>query len=414
MNNKPRTLESRESREKVKLRASELRVGMFVCELDRPWIETPFLFEGFEIRNQTDLDEVQRHCHYVYVDLSRTQMMPVNMDVRPPGSIWAPQSTPTFVSELRTARAAQQQTSSLVRSFVDDVKFGTSPDVQLARDSVASFVSSILRNPDAMIFMTQMRAKDEGIGAHAFNTCIYSIILGRLCGLKPLELQNLGTCGLLHDVGKIEIPETLLNKLEPLTEREFAIIRQHTTRGRDILMSGRKIYSGTVDVAYGHHEFLDGSGYPRGLQGDQLNMNCRIVAITEKYDALLAPRPYRAARSHLDAIGLLNRMAKRNQLDENLVSLFINFLGVYPPGSVVKLNTNEIAIVLQVNPQSRLRPNLIIIRDAAMKPVSYFVNLSENPVNTQGIPYKIKSVHGPHEFDLDLSKYRDVIMQSFG
>ena len=397
----------------MKLRSTELRIGMFVCELDRPWIETPFLFEGFEIKSQADLEEVQRHCHYVYVDFSRTQMMPVDMNVSPPGSLWPARSGPSFASELRTAQTAQKQTSNLVRSFVDDVKFGTSPDVQLAKDSEAGFVKSILRNPDAMIFMTQMRAKDEGIGQHAFNTCIYSIVLGRLCGFKPADLQNLGTCGLLHDVGKIEIPESLLNKVDPLTEREMAIIRQHTVRGRDILMSGRKIYSGTVDVAYGHHEFLDGSGYPRGLIGDQLNLNCRIVAITEKYDALMAIRPYRPARSHLDSIGLLNRMAKRNQLDENLVSLFVNYLGIYPPGSLIKLNTNDLAIVLHVNQQSRLKPNVMIIRDAEMRPVTQFVNLAENPVNPKGIPYKIKSVHGAHEFDLDLSKYREIIIQAF-
>lgn len=384
---------------------------MFVCELDRPWLETPFLFQGFELKSDEDILEVQRHCKFVYIDLLRTRVMHMKVDTLPPGS--KPEPKIPLGQEMKEADNARKQTSTLVRSFIDDIRFGNSIDVQLAKEAVSGCVASILRNPDAMMFMTQMREKDQVIGQHAFNSCIYAILLGRLAGLKAKELEDLGTCGLLHDVGKIALPQYLLKKEARLTQEEWDIIRQHTSKGRDILISGRNIFSGTVDVAYGHHENIDGSGYPRGLQGHQLNQSCKIVAIVEKYDAFTSDRPYRPAFCHLDAIGLLNKMAKQNQLDAELTSSFVTYLGIYPPGTIVELSTKEVGIVLEVNLQHRLRPQILVVRDPELNPVAHLVDMALKPTDDRGQPYKIRAVRKASDYDIDLSHYENAIMHAF-
>ncbi len=401
--------------EKVKLRVGDLRPGMYVCELDRPWLETPFMFQGFELKNDEDIATVALHCEIVYIDLLRTRMVEIAMDAAPPPRSYINQrGGKSFEREFETAQATREQTSGLVKSFIDEIRFGKSVDINLAKAAVSECVASIMRNPDAMMFMARMRGKDEGLSQHAFNGCIYSIMLGTQAGLDPKELENLGTCGLLHDVGKVSVPDKILNKPGRLDPEELVIARSHVVLGRDILMSGRNTFSGTVDAAYGHHEHLDGTGYPRGLEGHQLNLNCKIVAIVDRYDALVSARPFRPAYHHLDALRILNKMMMANHLDNALTSTFIAGLGVYPPGSVVELSNGEVAIVLQSNPKQRLRPQILVVRDSGLKPVEMLVDMALKDSDTQGRPYKIKAVHRPEDFGIDLEKYRGAILQSMG
>lgn len=401
--------------EKVKMPVHELRVGMYVCELDRPWLETPFLFQGFELKSESDIDTVMEYCDYVYVDVHKTRV-----DASPGGTRLTGaanrRSDPrqsAFTREIQAAGSSHKQASSLIKSFADDIKFGTSVDLQQAKGLVSDCVSSILRNPDAMMFMTQMRNKDEELSQHAFNSCIYSIILGREAGLAPNELENLGTCGLLHDMGMVSVPGDILNKKARLTEEEAMAVRMHARYGRDVLMSGRNVFSGTVDVAFGHHENIDGSGYPRGLTGSQLNLNCKIVGIVDRYNAITSERPYRPARNHLDAVNVLNRLAKEGRIDLELTRAFINYLGVYPPGTIVELSNGELGIVIESNPEQRLRPQLLIVRDPEGNPATSFVDMVLKTVDEQGRPYKIKQVHPAGAFGIDLNLYQVTMLRSF-
>lgn len=401
--------------EKVKLRVGDLRKGMFVCELDRPWLETPFLFQGFELKTDADIEEVGRHCEHVYIDLRRTRPVQADPPAAPPHPSSAASQSRTLKREIEVAENTRQQTSNLVKSFIDEVRFGRSVDVLLAQGAVSECVASILRNPEAMLFVTQMRDRDEMISQNAFNACAYSIMLGHSAGLDAKALENLGTCGLLHDIGKVSVPERILNKPGRLSPEELDIMRQHTTLGRDILMSGRNTFSGTVDAAYGHHENLDGSGYPRGLQGHQLNLACKVVSIVEKYEAIVSPRPFRPAYIHLDAFRLLNRMAGGNLIDRELTNAFVSCLGIYPPGTVVELSNGEIAIVLQSNQRQRLRPQILVVRDASgADQAGRLVDMALKDTDELGRPYKIKSVHRPIDLGIDLQKYRPAILQSMG
>lgn len=399
--------------EAVKLRASDLRQGMFICELDRPWEQTPFIFEGFEVESDQDIEAVKRYCEYVYIDLGRTQVVNVKIEDAPVASFADNKTHYSLEKEIASAEATKKETSSLVKGFLDELRFGNSLDLQLARSAVSQCVASVLRNPDALLLLTQMRRKNPYISEHAFNGCVYSILLGRLCGMDANQLEELGTCGLLHDIGNIEIPDHILNKSTALTEEEFSIVKQHTVYGRDILMSSRNIYPGAVDVAYGHHECPDGSGYPRGLKDHQINVNCKIVSIVDKYDAITRNAPYRHAQNHLDAVHILNLLAESNKIDKQLTATFVSFLGFYPPGTIVELSSGEVAIVLKTNPKQRLHPQVLVVRDTLGEPVQSMVDLASQANDNQGNPYKIKMVHIPGYLGIDIGQFQNVIIQAY-
>jgi len=399
--------------EKVKLKVGDLRKGMFVCELDKPWSETPFMFEGFEIETDADLEAIKKYCDFVHIDLGRTQVVRVKIDKVAESSFFPSKPARTLEQEMEAAEATKSETSNLVKSFHDEIRFGNSLDGGLAKYAVAQCVASILRNPDAMMFLTQMKEKSTQTSEHAFNVCVYSIILGRIIGMNAKELEDLGTCGLLHDIGNIEIPDHLLQKTQSLTAEEFDVIKRHTRYGRDILMSARNIFSGAVDVAYSHHECPDGSGYPRGLTAEQLNQNSKIVAVVDRYGAIIRNTAYRSAHNHLDAVNMLNGLADTGKIDKKLTSAFISYLGFYPPGTIVELSSGEVAVVLRSNIKQRLKPQVLVVRDEWRIPVERLVDLAEKPTDAKGRPYKIKMVHLPGYLGIDLSEYHDSLVNAY-
>ncbi|MDD5037495.1 MAG: DUF3391 domain-containing protein, partial [Methylococcaceae bacterium] len=208
--------------EMVKLRVRDLRKGMFVCEIDRPWSETPFRAEGFQVETDADIERIRRYCQFVYIDLGRTQAVRVKIEQGPTLGFIHEKKHTSLEKEILVAEAIETETSSLVKTFLHDLRFGQSVDVQLAKTAVSQCVASILRNPDAMMFMTRLEQKNPHCSLHAFNVCIYSIVLGRLKGMEPKQLEDLGTCGLLHDIGTIRVPYEIYNKTTKLTDGEFA------------------------------------------------------------------------------------------------------------------------------------------------------------------------------------------------
>jgi HD-GYP domain-containing protein (c-di-GMP phosphodiesterase class II) len=410
LHNRPRKIDFVE---RVRLRACDLRPGMFVCELDRPWLETPFLLQGFEVKDDADIQAIMQYCEHVYIDLMRTKVVKDSVRENFSASPLSKRMSSSKANEIEAARATHTKTSNLIKSFIDEIRFGQSPDIQLAKGAVSECVASVVRNPETMIFLTRLSSKDAMTSQHAFNVCIYSIVIGRLLGLDNQKLENLGTCAMLHDMGKIAIPDAILNKPGPLDAEEIAIVQSHTLEGRNILMSGRNIFSGTVDVAYGHHENLDGTGYPRQLEGFQLNVNCKIVAVVDKYDAITSVRPYRPEGDHLRAVAILNRLAQDRKIDAELTSSFVSYLGIYPPGCVVELSSGEIGVVLESNLKQRLRPQILVVRDRNKQPMQRFVDLSEKTADETGRPYRIINVRRASDFGIDLAQYYDVIMQAF-
>ncbi len=350
---------------------SELRPGMFVCELDRPWLETPFILQGFKITDQEDIDTIAKHCEYVYIENSEDQWI-----AQEERAILESKATSTRIpaprvgnkQEYHRAAGIHQTAKHLTRSFMDEVRLGNAINLKDVETSVSDCVSSILRNPDSMMWLSKIRKKDDYTAEHSLNVGLLAITFGRHLGASEEDLNKLGMAGMLHDVGKMRTPTEVLNKEGGLTDKEYAIMQSHARHGRDILMAHRTVDNGAVDVAFSHHEALDGTGYPRQLKASGISDFTRIITLCDVYDAVTSDRVYKQGRSSLEALKILYRH-KGIKFDDKLATEFISCIGLYPPGSVVELKNGQVGIVISTNYRNRHLPKVLVLRDENKVPM---------------------------------------------
>jgi HD-GYP domain-containing protein (c-di-GMP phosphodiesterase class II) len=397
--------------ELTKIDARELQIGMFVSELDRPWSATNFLFQGFTLQNEADIEAVQNQCDYVYIDVSKQTVIQQPkvrdivysrdwLDKREP-----PKKEACFEDEIFNATKVHKRASTVVKNFMQEVALGRGIDVALAKKVVAECVNSVMKSPDAMMWLTQLKKHDEYTSQHSMNVCIFSITLGRQIALSVPELNNLGLCGMMHDMGKMRIPLSVLNKPGRLTPKEFQVMNTHPTLGWQLLMSSTDMYGGAIDVAYTHHERLDGKGYPRGLSGEKIGLYTRIVAIVDAYDAITSDRVYQRGRTHLEGISILTKDADTH-FDSGLTVKFIECLGIYPPGNLVEMSNGEIAVVIESHPQHKLLPKVVFLLDENKQPqTERLVDLAEMDLDHSGQPYKIKRMVRAEDYGIDLHAF---------
>ncbi|MCU0833619.1 MAG: HD-GYP domain-containing protein [Chromatiaceae bacterium] len=383
--------------QKIKVPVAELKTGMYVCELDRPWGESPFAFQGFPLRSDDEIQAVRDCCVYVYVDPKKSSGWTYRPGAAPGEAAAAGPATvhraptrrrsPTdwlrgvlprrrghsqvgreVAHRLDVAERSYGEVTRLVRTVMADVRLGRSLDMGSVKETVGLCVEQITRDSDAMLLLGSIKSKDDYTAQHGLNVSIFSMILGHRLGMSQVRLRELGVCSLLHDVGKILIPDEILKKPGRLTDSEFAHMRQHTVYGRDVLLGCEGSVRAAVEVAHNHHERLDGSGYPRGLTEAETDLYSKIVAVTDTFDAITSDRVYGAGRTTIEAFKIL-RSASGNSYDARLVSEFISALGIYPPGSVVQLNNGEYGVVVRANRRHEVRPLVMVVKDATQREV---------------------------------------------
>lgn len=370
-----------------KIEVNALKIGMYVEELDRPWIETPFLFQGFTIRTVEELAQLRQLCRHVFV-LDNPPPGGAKKIVRPAPVIVKPAVEPTSVptleilkqfapaqrrepryrdhssveQEMPQARAVITETRSLVFNIMDDVRLGRAFDTQRAKGAVAGMVDSIVRNPDALVWLTQLKKKDEYTAMHSLRVSVLALAFGRHLDFSEEELRVLGVGALLHDLGKLKVPADILNKPGRLTPQEFETMKKHVPLGVDLLEHTAGIPRAAIEVARGHHERYDGRGYAMGLKGDNIGLFGSIGAIVDTYDALTSDRIYHDGMSAYDALNVLYSGRRRDYHPE-LVEQFIQCMGIYPIGAIVELNTGSIGVIISVNRERRLRPRVALVID---------------------------------------------------
>jgi len=406
------------SKNLAKIDVKDLRVGMYVSKLDKPWLESNFLFQGFELKNQSDIDAVRLQCQFVFIDVAKENKVHKFASANTPYSKgWLDQRVPpdklsSFDKEVERADSVYRETSLLVRSFMEEVQFGRTIHVEIAKKAVAKCVDSVLHSPDALLWMTQLKNRDLYTSQHSMNVCILAIALGRQINLSVQELNDVGLCGMMHDMGKMRIPLEILNKPGKLTPAELKIMQGHAELGWKLLLSSSGMYAGAIDVAHSHHERLDGTGYPRKLTAEQITPYTRIVSIADMYDAITSNRIYHDGINHLDAIHIMTQ-ACGSQLDSGLTYKFIECLGIYPPGSVIEMQNGEIGIVIEVNPKQKIRPKVILLLDEDKKPrPERMVDLAKIDLDASGKDYRIKRIVKASDYGIDLNQYyRDGIIE---
>ncbi len=354
-----------ERQKSLKIHISELKIGMFVSKLDRDWLETPFLMQGFVVETLEDIDLVAQYAEYLWVDKLVVEWVPPETRkmadiVKQSAAIYHNKSDAK--QEHSQAISTYKQARRLTKTLLDELRFGTSIDIDQVKSTVNDCVQSILRNPDALIWMSRMRNEDEYTAEHCLNVCILAIAFGRHLNMREEDLHTLGICGLLHDVGKMRVPNEILNKPDKLTEKEFTIIKAHSIHGRNLLMSSSELPNAAVDVAYSHHEKIDGTGYPRKLSAAGISDVTRMITIVDAYDAMTAHRCYSRAKPSTEALKIIFK-DRGTHFDERFALEFIKCVGLYPPGSMVELINGLIGIVLQTNQKYRHLPKIIVIKN---------------------------------------------------
>jgi len=403
---------------KVMIDPKHLQKGMYVAELDRPWLESPFLFQGFRITNVDELQQLEKICEYVFVDPEKSAIpIPKNLSAIPMNSTVSRAKTSTYIKQTPAFQTSFEQeyprafktyeiTKENVTNIFGDIRMGRSLDVAEVKYTVTSLVDSIMRHPDALVLLSTLQDKNNQAVSHAVNVCTLSITFGRFLGFAKKELTELGMGALLHDIGETKIPSEILENFSHCTAEDIKTFQDHTTYGAAILHNTKGLPDSVVAIARDHHERANGSGYPQSISAENMDIFTMIVAIADVYDnvttGMYGKPPVPCTET------LKNIYVWRDDLfDSLLVEKFIQCLGIYPVGSIVELNTGEVGIVINNSPETRLFPKVLLVRNREKRPIDppKIINLDIFRTEDNKHQYEISRVVQPKDYNIDMRKY---------
>ncbi len=437
--------------QKIKVDTIDLKAGMFVAQLDRPWLETPFLFQGFEVREDSEVDLLRDYCRHVYVDVTRSSMAAeeierllnssdkqarITFDSPKPKAAprptlkyrilrWLSNFDPTGriadwlegVSRYRIKTSLKEETASATAAYdtalhavndvLDRVREGRTVDVDQVRESVSPMIESVLRNPGAMTWLVLLKKRDSYTYNHSIASSVWASVLGRHLGFDRPTLDTLALGALLLDIGKARLPQELLHREGELSDSETELLRLHVDIGLKIAKDSSGVGSEVLDMIASHHERLDGSGYPRGLKGADIPVYGRIAGLIDCYDAMTSQRSHVEAMSSYEAVRELNALAGLH-FQKELVEQFVQALGMFPAGSIVELNSGEVGIVIEQNRVRRLRPKVMIVLDPDKQPVNAHTTIDLRKVSGDARKEDgqwITTGHEPGAFGIDPAHY---------
>jgi len=392
---------------------NDIKIGMYVAQLDRPWLETPFLFQGFTIESERHIKEVQQFCSFVFIDIKKgldtDALLP---DTRIFTHLPRPKPTRIYIDttsleeEISTADKLRITARQCIDNVFEAITKNKDLDIKSVKKLVNNMVESIVRNPDAQMCLTQLKNRDEYTAQHSINVCVLTLTFGRHLGIAENSLNLLGLGALLHDVGKMKTPLEILNKEGRLTEEEFDIMKKHPEEGRNILEATNELPECVIDIALSHHERIGGQGYPYGLPDDLISPWSKIVAITDVFDAITSDRCYHDGMSPTQA---LTKMYEWRHKDFNpeLLEQFIQCIGIYPIGTLVELNSGEVGIVISVNKELRLKPKLLLVLDKNKNPYypTHIVDMTDYHQDYGDDAYNIQAVLEPRSYNINTNNY---------
>ena len=417
--------------QKKEVFVNELELGVFIAELDRPWTDTPFIFQGFILDNEEQLETLKKYCKKVVIDLEKGSDLPDRSQLKA-GPITASRATAgpvtaggraksvlatikrtvtyeekaTVDAELPAARAARARTQTVLQDMFDTLQSGRALDASRVREAVASMTDSVVRNPDAMLLIAKLKQQSAHTLDRALGVSIYMITFGRFLQLPREQLDLLGMLGLLQDVGKTRVPEEVLNKKEPLNKVELALCRSHVEHSAAILTESPGLPPELPALAALHHERHDGSGYYKGMKGEEIGLFGSIAGMVDCFDALTHARPYGEAMAPSNALNMLYGW-RGGQFDGPLVEQFIQCIGIFPVGAIVELNSGEIGIVIAQNLVRRLQPRVMVVLDAKGNPKKpqLILDLSKEPRMDAETPYRIRRTLEKGSIAIDPSEF---------
>ena len=411
-----------------KIKVEDLKIGMIVVDVGRSWLNHPFLTKQKRIGSTKDIQRLRDYgIREVCVEgdeetdaglgqLGEETNMFSQEDVsakKEKEETYFPSSTQgdlgqeaALRQELKIASAVQQEAHSLVRDYMQDIRAGKNIESQKVKRVVNQMIDSIFRNVEALTSLTRIKGYDEYTFVHSINVCILCLALGRHLDFGPAEMQQLGIGALMHDAGKMKVPPHILNKRGKVTEEEYEEIRKHPLYTLEVLEKAGGIPESSIMMALQHHERYNGKGYPYGLAGDQISRFGQIVAIIDVYDAITSDRCYKAGIPPYEGIKRIYEWGK-SDFSPVLVEKFIQAIGIYPTGTLVQLDTNEVGIVYSINREKILRPKvLLLFKDTSWrysKPL--LVDLMQNQGESPSCQRTIVKPLDPQQLNIQVEKY---------
>jgi putative nucleotidyltransferase with HDIG domain len=390
--------------------AEKLRPGMYVDLSNLNWMDHPFLRSGILIEDEASLSEVlAAGWDKVTIDTEKGADLAddppvIETTIEQPtghGGTDVLQSTePTsFHDELVTARGIHARASEVIREVMADARTGQLSGFNEVSSLADEMVLSITRNSSALVSLTSLKTRDDYTFMHCVSVGIFMIGLGRQLGLSGQDLQLLGTAGLLHDVGKAEVPLEVLNKPGSLTPDESALMRAHPTLGYESLVRAGYSVDSVLHVVRHHHEKLNGQGYPSGLAADEIPLFTRIASVADVYDAVTSNRVYHSAMPPTAALRMIRKRAGLD-FDSVVAQALIKVVGIYPIGSMVRLSSGILAVVSEQNHQNTAKP--IVLAFYSIQKEAY---VSPEKIDLSTSDIVIESDEDPAEWGLDVRRF---------
>jgi len=348
---------------------------MFVHELVGSWMDHPFWRSAFLLTDARQLEQLRQSAvREVWIDTRKgldveeppvaaapaeprpaapaADLPPVSAAPSP-----APIDTPAaFREELHRASSIVASARPAMQSLFEDARLGKAMDAEHCLPLVHEITSSVDRNPGAIVSLARLKTSDDYTYMHSVAVCALMVALARQLGLDDEATREAGLAGLVHDLGKALMPPEVLNKPGSLTREEFDIMKRHPQAGHTMLLEAQGVGEIALDVCLHHHERMDGKGYPHGLQGEQISLHARMGAVCDVYDAITSNRPYKAGWDPAQSVQRMAQWAQDGHFDAAVFQAFVKSIGIYPTGSLVKLRSGRLAVVVTQGQASLLAP----------------------------------------------------------